>query len=1495
MNGAWHDSIKIKMRLIVFLSFILAFCASSIAQVSSFSGDSEKFLEDVEKHLGSYDKKYAKEFVEKFTPVWMSMSSSDKAGTVKIANKFVAKGFRVFPDFEAFIVQTHDAQANGKQKYLGPWYDMLDKTLEVKQRSKVGDFMNSTRDIFSTGSVFKSTKIEWQVQGDLTFEFKKAPIIKFSNAKLFGIAYGDTSLVDGCSGIVEIFVNKLNGEGGKMYWTRAGLPKNETYAELGAFKIGLKSTSFYSEKSTLNTPLYPEPLTGKVHENIKKLGSNSEVKYPFFESYSQKLSIPNIVPGVNYEGGFNLKGSVFEGAGTSEEPAKLTFLRNEAPFVEAKAKNFDIKKDKIACNNAAIKFFIEKDSITHPGLNVDYKLEGKRLTLSRVKEGVGQAPFRNSYHKLEMYADAIYWNEGDTTISIAPQKQSSNIQANFESYDYFDLKRFDGLGKGGGHPLVAISSYAVRYDVFEFPAKDIATYLQMPTKSLVPTLINLNNLGYLDYDIDKEYVVLNQKTFDHVKARSGRHDFDYINIDSEVSNGNNATLNLKTLTLEINGVKKTSLSERQFVRIYPNVDDMVNKSGSIKVFKNRDMSFDGIILAGNTEFFGKSFYFDYDKFNISLPLVDSTRIRVIPFDMSVRRQVRLISKIQGISGDIKIDDPSNKSGLDTSFNQYPILNSLKESYIYYDEVYPVYTKKDFKFVIKPFQLDSLDNFLKQTLFFEGTLISAGIFPDIEEKLVVMPDYSLGFKRQMPEGGLDLYGDRGKFDNTLSLTGQGLQGDGTINYRTSTSVSEAFTFFPDSTSGIAQFDNKGQGKPYEVPNVKGEGVNVTYVPESDILYARSVGKKRLEFMDGESTLKGGLALTENGMTGRGRMLIKDAQLLARKFTYRERKILSDTAEFILAALDVQEDEGQIGLETNNVSASVDFDERIGNFKSNNENEPLLFPENQYICFMDEIKWFMDDDGLEFQKKTALEVESTEFEKPNFYSIHPKQDSLSFMAPKARFDRRTKKISCTEVPFMDIADARIVPDSGRVVIQKKAKIETLKNAQIVANNITKNHLIVNATVEVNAKRDYKAEGDYFYIDEDKSEFKIHFANIEPDSTYTTFAKGEIKPEENFRLSKYFEFAGNVELYAINKSLVFDGATRIAHECNGIEKNYMNFRSQIDPLNILIPVGDDLKNRDGDPIGAGVIMDQTEIEPYITFLSKKHSGTDLPVIQANGLLYYDKDSKEYRISNEEKLKERSLPGNYVSLDIANCNMMGDGKYYFGTRTGLFDMTGIGVVNFNSNSGELTTKGALILDFPILDNSLEKMADKMKENTNLLPLELGKTFYKKSLMEILDRETAEKIESDITLKGEIKGKMPDEVKKSLYIADVRFKWNAEKQVYISEGLIGIATVGKHQVFKYVNGKIVVQKRITGSKGDSKDKVYVYLDLDPTQWFYFEYTAGKEDNLSVVAKDEEFNNEIMETKEDKLKYKGGKGVSDLVIQLAAGSKRSRFLAEFSE
>ncbi len=1067
-------------------------------------------------------------------------------------------------------------------------------------------------------------------------------------------------------------------------------------------------------------------------------------------------------------------------------------------------------------------------------------------------------------------------------MEFAPLFGSTDISAHFDSHNYFDRNIYDQLTGMGTNPLVQIKYFAQQVSSDVFSSSDLAVFMKRSVTDNQFLLYQLTTLGFIDYDEDRKMVTVKEKLYNYIDARKKSRDFDVIVLHSSAKK--NASLSLVDLNLNINGVNRVNLSNSQYVFIKP-------KDQNVIVKKNRDMFFGGLISSGRTQFFGNEFTFNYEDFKLNLIQCDSMLLWPYYLESESKGSlVQSLSIIEGVHGEIMIDAPNNKCGLDTNQHDYPILKSINETYVYYDDesIFDgLYSRDSFMFILDTFTMDSLDNYTNEGINFEGTFISSGIFPDFNETLTLQEDYSLGFIRQTPESGFDIYGVIANYDNEIRLSHKGLQGTGSINFLTSHAQSDELTFFPDSVTALAHtYTNTAQVEDPEVPLVFGKDCFVSYIPKEEVLYASSIKDDLVFFEDEDATLHGRLALRPDGMKGEGIMYFGKGEMLSYGYKYLYDAINADTSEFKLNTMEDKVKE--MAFKTQNVNAHVDFSSRKGEFKSNSGESFVQFPDNMYICYMDQFNWYMDNDDLEMESSSGdINIDTDlDLSGSNFYSIHPDQDSLNFKSPKARFDIKKKKVYCDKVEYIRVADARVFPDSGKVIIKKKAKIETLVNAEIVANYVTKYHKIYDAKVDINAKRDYVASGTIDYIDEDENKQQIYFSYIHLDTTYQTTAKGEINDEDSFTLSPHFEFHGGVEMFASVKDLSFKGETRIVHECDNIARNWIKFEGVVNPLEVYIPIDTIIIDNEGDPIGAGIILNTTDsISLYTTFLSKKSNATHTDLITANGFIFFNKKDNEFQISNREKLAERTLPGNFISLNITNCKMEGDGQFDFGSNLGQITMTPVGEIKYNPARSSTDIKSSVMIDFPYNEEALNLLAKEIVEYPGLRSIDLVNSTYEVSLRELVGLKQSDKMISDLNIHGKVK-KFPEQLEQAICLGDIRFRWDSDKKAYVSYGDLGITNLKKKQVMRYVKGKVVIFKRFTG------DEITIYLELDSDNYYYFNYKRGL---MQVFSSNEDYNTIILETKKDDTKFKGGKEGEDYQFMMGSKTVTTAFRRSYME
>ncbi|RMG78148.1 MAG: hypothetical protein D6707_10320, partial [Bacteroidetes bacterium] len=349
-------------------------------------------------------------------------------------------------------------------------------------------------------------------------------------------------------------------------------------------------------------------------------------------------------------------------------------------------------------------------------------------------------------------------------------------------------------------------------------------------------------------------------------------------------------------------------------------------------------------------------------------------------------------------------------------------------------------------------------------------------------------------------------------------------------------------------------------------------------------------------------------------------------------------------------------------------------------------------------------------------------------------------------------------------------------------------------------------------------------------------------------------------------------------------------IAHECDYVPKNWFSFKAEIDPEEIYIPIDSSLHTPDGYPLTAGMQMSIDSLQMYSTFISKNIRKTDPKIINANGFLYYDKKEKTYKISNLQKLTEITLPGNYVSLNTSNCSMFNEGKIEFGADLGQVKVIAAGdayhYLQNDSNYFDLT----MIIDFFFIEKALTDIAKYIEElekdeNTQLQPLNFDRKVYQIGLQEFVGKENTDKLISNLNLYGEFK-KMPEELNKAFFLGDVKMRWDAKRQSFVSEGKIGLGNIYKKQVNKYIDGKIEIHKKRSG------DILNIYLEIDQNTWYFFNYQRGIMQAISSV---EDFNTAIKETKSDKRKLKVPRGQTPYQFMLSTSRKMKTFLRSFED
>jgi len=1475
-----------KQRILISLILILAGSGLSGQEVfRRFSTDLENYPGELVGFMGTTDQEIQPLIIKTFIENWNAgvMLDTTKAQLIAISNTMLDKNARPRPHFTTFlqVINAFTLYEGPAENYLNWLRSMLHLTASRDfTLPEIDDYLLFTLKLLNAGILYESNSTRWTSSNpDFQLIFDDSVNVVVGPTDLTCNAVRDSILVYETGGFYNPLSHHWRGTGGKVTWERAGYSPDQVYAELDEYMISLRFYEFHADSVTFCHKQYFDfEIQGSLDVKVERIISQSTANYPRFESYQASFRIDDIFESIDYYGGISMYGSKMIGSSIGDQKAILNYFRNDTLVIVAQSHNFVFDPEKISSNEAEISLYMEDDSIYHPSIGMNYIVDENRFTTGRTTNFQSHSPYYNSFHRVEMNFEQLSWQLDDNLIQLKMSEGGASGLANFQSenlYDAYTYYRLQGIDDE--NPLVLLRRYSEYVFDISFYGTEFARYAHMQPAHAQQLLKQLAELGFLTYDLEEDRVTMRQKTYDWIYASVDYIDYDVINFISETEAPlENANLDLTNYGLYINGVKEIQLSSAQAVTIFPARQQITMK-------RNRDFAFDGVIDAGLFTFYGRNFYFNYDTFKIKLQDIDSLSLKVKTEDLNAYGQISVLditSMLEDMTGELLIDNPDNKSGR-KEIPSYPVFTSTENSFIYYDEVAiqnGVYEKEDFYFEVYPFAIDSLDNFSEMSMNLEGVLRSANVFPAIEETLRIQEDNSLGFKYKTDSAGLELYGGKGHFFDSIMLSNAGLRGSGHFNYLTSRGSADKIVFHPDSMfTNASIFEIQQQLTGVQYPLVTSTMNDLIWYPYRDTMLIEE-GANPFVILNDSTTLSGTLALTPSGLSGSGRMELTNSVLNSGYFSYTANVFNADTAEFRLKSVNTD----GYTLITDNINAHVDFENLSGLFRTNEDFSLVEFPENKYVSRLDLFKWDMERTELEMGSAsvtdTVAEIVTDMYGEetmvgPRYISIDREQDSLSFVSNRATYDYSKNILRGSNVTFLRVADAYIYPGDGEVVIDPNGVMEALTEASIVANRETREHRFYNATVQVHGQFSYTARGYYDYVNETAEPQSIYFHEISVDDSINTFAEGVIGKDQYFTLNPYFSYQGNVELDARRPFLTFNGGASLIHDCEINEGTYLKFKAEIDPAFVHIPIEAQPFDIDMNYTYAGLFLAGDSVHIYPAFLSSKKLPRDRYLITSNGILYYDRQSDEYRISSREKLRYPDRPGNMLRLSRNDCVLYGEGKISTGLLPGQVRISSVGNVMHNMNTNETELNVTLALNYFMSEEAFEIMAGEIDPD------------YVKNLSELIGRDRTEKYQTELGLYGEYQSSVP-ELTHTLFFAKVKLVWHQESRSYRSAGKISLASINGDQINKQLDGYMEFTKRRNG------DMVDIYLELDRRNWYYFGYVRGV---MSVLSSNRDFNTAIDEVKTSQRRMKTPRDEVPYLYVVSDPRKKAMFVRRMEE
>ena len=1424
---------KYILILFLFNSFL------SWSQPRSFSRNPSLFIKEYVKFLKPTAEKQDLKLLETFTTKWDSgkFVEPEQRNIISVANLMLMNDLDVPYFFLLTETMLYAKDSIDEPKYIS-WSKALVPSLNSGNQTFI-TLIKASRNLFLDNTIYESKTKKWYSNSpDYRFIFEDNRVkISFKNINLTCQAQVDQIKIYNTSGSYYLDTDEWQGQNGTMTWERVGFGKNNIYADIqSSYKLKFERAEVKIDTVIfINKDFLAKPLKGNLVDRASSADHiNKEVlqksQFPQFYSFDKDIELGSYLDNtIQFKGGFAMKGPETISTGSPEIPSIIEIHYKNQKRVLAKSPYFTLKEGKINALESEITIFTDSGTIYHPNLKFNLNLDNKILVLNRGKEGLKQAPFYDSDHQIDIFVDKIIWKLELPKIEFDVDGEEK--KAFIESQSFYKELRYEKIPRGilKYHPLSKMRNFVIQYRKREFTLNEYANWMGSKPIYLKSQIIELADLGYLFFNPATDSVKIRKKLDHAVLSHKKLMDYDVIRFSSVISARSNAFLNLINNTFNIEGVRAFKFSDSQSVYAFPHEQTVILKN-------KRRMEFGGRLTAGKFDFYSDKFDFDYFNFDITSDNI--TKMVIFTKDLSGKPGLIAVkSVLRDINGTLEIDKSTNKSGL-KNYPEYPRFTSNKGSIIAYDKPTifgGVYDKNRFRFEVDPFTIENLDNFTTEGLSFPGTFVAGGIIPDFDFEAKIMDDYSLGFERTNPVGGYPMYDGKGHGDIDIRLSEEGFTAKGKIKYEGAILESQEILMTPDYTTTEAESYTINENEKY--PNLYAKEVTTKWLPNRDSMYIYTNNHEVTVLRDNQQ-FSGNLIQTGQQLAGDGLLVWDKASLKSSDMKFKPNEINSFVSDVKINALD----QNKIAFSSNNLNSHIDFNKQIGDFKSNKIGNLTQLPYNQFATSMDEFKWDMANNTMEFNKgPQSLK------NKSYFLSKKYNQEGLKFVSTNALFDINTGIIYAKKVPYIDVADSRIYPFENKVDIHENADIQRLKKSRILASRVQKFHQLFDGDIKIEGRYALSGSASYEYLDKHQTHQIIKFNKIRVKGRGDTsiLAKGYINDTSSFFLSPKIAYKGNTELYSNQQDIFFNGYVKPNHSFTYYPSRWFRYSDQPKPENVIIPATEIL-NEDRRKMYASINIANDSTHIYPTLFNFKRSYADLELTSDTGIFYYDESKKTFFVGDSMKLLEGSPRGSYLAFNEAEKEIYSEGKINFDLNQGPnFSAQLAGNIRKSYGDSTFLIQSLMALNLLLPNDCYKRMVEVINENDNE-SADNNNPFVEKALAEFLDDNKLKKALYYVAASGKIK--LPSDVPANFLFTKTSFHYDAFKRQYISLEPIHIATIDGYQVNKVLKSRMAITKRRSGTK------FTLYLEASKYDWFYIDYYMG---SISIASTDKTFNDII--------------------------------------
>jgi hypothetical protein len=1339
----------------------------------------------------------------------------------------------------------------------------------------------------------------------------EGPSIKFENIDIQLNSRFDTATIQKTEGTF-MFANRLFvGNKGKFDWSILGNDVAEIYVNIKEYNFNTTNNNLSFENVDFYYPSKLEnPIVGLFEFKSARRASPDKASYPRFTSLSNNVELKHLHKNIVYTGGFGLEGKRFSSRNLENRPASLFYNDGRNQF-QTFANQYFFGDSVITSDPTSIIIFVGSDSIWHPGVAFTFQTNKEKVIFHRDRGPFKNSLFHDTYHKLEFSVDLVTWDLKSDSINFDIFAAKSQIPAMFKSMSYFSDKEFTKLQSiNNFHPLRVLFNHMkiTKSEIL------ISEEILKKNKNITPTafsgaMIDLKRKGFLEYEEISGNITLKPKAYHYMQSFIGKSDYDGIYIPSLSPVEKNATLDTKEYILKVRGVDRFYISDSSNVFAVP--EDKI-----VKIFNDREVLYNGRLVAGIFDLKGRDFRFNYNDFLVSMEQIDTIKF-IIQDDNAKEKKDKahyLDNNLVYASGTMYVNKPDNKSGK-KNLPEYPKFDASTGAYVYFNkkEILGGAYNRQVYFKIPPFKTDSVKGGDRKAIKFDGEFFSGDILPKFKETLIVMPDNSMGFKHKVPTDGYDVYGGKAKFYGTITLDHQGIRGDGELHYLSSKFYSNDFVFYRDSVIAQGQQAKIKESHVSEVyyPDVDIADYELKWVVKDDSMHLININHP-FELYKKQISVEGSLNVTPKGLFGAGMMEIKKVNVIASHYEFKEENVEARHAVFN----NKLPENPKPSISVNNMKINFYLKESYADLNPEIKGlASLEFPMNQFKTSIENARWDMA------KKIITMDADENDLSKSFFYSTNPEDDSLVFNAAHATYDMTKNLIFIKGVPFIKVADTKIIPDSNSVTVYEDAQLKTLNDAIIIIDTTNGYHKLDKGKIEILSRRKFEGTARYPYINSGGDTMKIYFSNFytdvlrkgRRDSVAYTSSDAIIKESEKFYIAPKILYKGKSKLIAPNKLLAFDGKVKIDLKAKGLRTDWFPYINDGTSGDVVIMLekqkdkkeekvlakqvseaGNTEENTETEEeeilgkLNTGLYYESGTNELYSAIVSTKRSETDEEVFSATGQLIFDTHTNSFNIGSPKKLKKEAIAGNYYSYNDTSSILIADGKFTLMKGDQNFGITSVGEARGSIAKNAFAANLLISLKMNMPPKALEIMAKKIIEITEIAPplavdsiTQHEESMTMAKLANLENDKVAKEYDKNYVENAFYKplNKYSSKLGEGICLSNVHMNWNHQHKAWHNKTHLKLSNILQTDINYKIKGYLEVKK------SDNGDMLTLFLHPRSDVWFFINYQPGR---LSLLSSEPEFVKAVTE------KSKGESGTPMIYTFVQSDfTEKQQFLKEF--